>query len=84
MQSRAFAICQSRGIADVCLLTGEEALGLPDEYVVRGGKTGDHDPGNDDYRCKRRSALLESMLREHLASPERWLGLFNRTAIPVP
>ena len=72
------------GTADVCLLTGEEAWGLPDEYIVRGGEAGDHDPDNNTYRWKKRPALLESMLREHLASPERWLDLFNRTAIPAP
>jgi hypothetical protein len=72
------------GAADVRLLTGEEAWKLPDEYIVRGGKAGDHDPDNGNYRWKKRPALLSSMFREHLASPERWLELFDRTAIPVP
>ncbi len=72
------------GPADVCLLSGEEAWNLPDEYIVRGGKAGDHYPENDDYRWKKRPALLSSMLREYPATPERWLELFNRTATPAP
>jgi hypothetical protein len=72
------------GPADVILLTGEEAWGLPVEYVARGGRASDHRPDNGNYRWRERTALLSSMLREHLATPERWLELFDLTAIPGP
>ena len=70
------------GAADVVLLTGEQAWSLPIDYVARGGAAGDHHPDNDDYHWRKRPALLSSMLREHLATPERWLELFNQTATP--
>ena len=66
------------GAADVVLLTGEQAWSLPIDYVARGGAAGDHHPDNDDYHWRKRPALLSSMLREHLATPEHWLELFDR------
>lgn len=71
------------GRADMCLLSGEEAWNLPDEYIRRGGEAGDHHPDNGNYRWRKRSALLLSMLREYPATPERWLELFNQTATPA-
>jgi hypothetical protein len=72
------------GSADVIVLTGEQAWNLPIDYVAHGGKPSDHHPDNPDYHWRKRPALLESMLREHLATPERWLDLFDQTAIPAP
>jgi hypothetical protein len=72
------------GAADVIVLTGEQAWNLPIDYVAHGGKASDHHPDNPDYHWRKRPALLESMLREHLATPERWLDLFDQTAIPAP
>ena len=70
------------GAADVVLLTGGQAWSLPVDYVARGGAASDHYPDNDHYHWRKRPASLSSMLREHLATPERWLELFNRTATP--
>jgi hypothetical protein len=72
------------GAADVVLLTGEQAWNLPIDYITRGGKASDHHPDNLDYHWRKRPELLESMLGEYLATPERWLELFDRTAIPAP
>jgi hypothetical protein len=70
------------GLADVILLTGEDAWNLPVEYVACGGKASDHHPDNPKYRWRERPGLLSSMLRGYLATPERWLELFDLTAIP--
>ncbi len=59
-------------------------MNLPVDYVARGGAATDHYPDNDHYHWRKRTALLSSMLREHLATPERWLELFDRTATPAP
>ena len=70
------------GPADVILLTGEEAWHLPFEYIAHGGKAASHHPDNPDYRWDKTPALLLSMLRGYLATPERWLELFELTAVP--
>jgi len=72
------------GAADVILLTGEQAWNLPIDYVAHGGKASDHHSDNPHYHWRKRPELLESMLREHLATPERWLDQFDQTAIPAP
>ena len=71
------------GAAEVVLLTGEQAWNLPIDYVARGGKASDHHPDNADYHWRKRPGLLESMLHENLATPERWLELFDQTATPA-
>ena len=72
------------GAADVILLTGEQAWNLPVDYVARGGKASDHYPSNDHYHWSKRTKLLTAMPREHLATPELWLDLFDQTATPAP
>jgi hypothetical protein len=72
------------GPADVILLTCEEAWHLPFKYIAHSGKAGSHHPDNPDYRWDKTPALLMSMLRGYLATPERWLELFDLTAIPYP
>jgi hypothetical protein len=70
------------GPADVILLTGEEAWNLPVEYVAQGGRASDYDLGGPHYRFPHITGLLRSMLGQYAASPERWLELFDLTAIP--
>jgi hypothetical protein len=48
------------------------------------GAASDHHPDNNHYHWKKRPTLLSLMLRDHLATPERWLELFDRTATPPP
>jgi hypothetical protein len=72
------------GAADVALLAGEQAWNLPIDYVARGGAASDHHPDNDHYHWKKRPTLLSLMLREHLATPEHWLELFDRHPLLRP
>jgi hypothetical protein len=73
------------GAADVALLTGDQAWNLPAEYIAQGGKASDYDPAEGpDYRFPRRTRLLSAMLGRYTATPERWLELFDLTAIPGP
>jgi hypothetical protein len=72
------------GVADVVLLTGEQAWNLAVDYVARSGDTGDDYPDNDYYRWSHRPELLTAMLREHRAGPRRWRELFDQTATPAP
>lgn len=63
--------------------TGDQAWNLPVDYIAEGGKASDYDPGESpDYRFPRRTRLLYSMLGRYAATPERWLELFDLTAIP--
>lgn len=73
------------GTADMALLTGEEAWNLPAEYIARGGKAAGYWPEDGwYYHFPHLTRLLRSMLAQYAATPERWLDLFDRTAIPGP
>jgi hypothetical protein len=71
------------GAAEVVLLTGQQAWSLPADYIRRGGKASDYDPDGPGYRFPHRTRLLSSVLDEHRATPDRWLELFNLTAVPA-
>lgn len=61
----------------VCIMSGQEAWGLPFEYVERGGRAKGHDVDNLSYRWASATRLLRTMLRERSASRERWALLFE-------
>lgn len=62
----------------VCLLSGDEAWSLPEEYARRGGRASDHLPDHDTYRWASVTRLLRRLLTERRATPERWVELFER------
>lgn len=73
------------GTADVALLTGEQAWSLPADYIAQGGKASDYDQETGGYyHFRSRTRLLCSMLARYAATPERWLELFDLTAVPGP
>jgi hypothetical protein len=62
--------------ANVCLLTGIESWELPRLYVERGGRASDYDAADGySYRWKRVTGLLDAILAERVATPERWAML---------
>jgi hypothetical protein len=70
--------------AGVILLTGDQAWNPPAEYIAEGGNASDYGPQDGlNYRFPGRTRLLSSMLDRYAATPERWLEIFDLTAIPL-
>ena len=67
----------------VCIMTGAEAWALPEDYVEAGGRAqGRSTPPT--YRWNSIPQLLQKLLEKHVATPERWMMLFDEVRLGNP